>query len=103
MIQSAFILHTLAALLFCVGLLTLLLRRNTLVMLMGVELMLNGVNLSFITFARQLNDLTGQTVVIFIIALAACESAIGLAIFINFFRNFGGISTKVATTLRAHL
>jgi NADH-quinone oxidoreductase subunit K len=94
------LLHVLSAYLFCLGLLALLLRRNTLVMLMGIELMLNAVNLSFVTFSRELNQLDGQLQVFFIITLAAAESAIGLSILVNIYRNFGSIKTDRTMSLR---
>lgn len=95
------ILHILSAYLFCLGLLALLLRRNTIVMLMGIELMLNAVNLSFVTFARELGQLDGQVQVFFIITIAAAESAVGLSILINVFRNFGSIKTDRTSVLRS--
>lgn len=82
------------------GLLALLLQRNSIIMLMGIELMLNGINLSFVTFARDLNDLAGQLNAIFIIAIAAAESAVGLSILVHVYRNFGGIKTDQTTSLR---
>jgi NADH-quinone oxidoreductase subunit K len=94
------LLHVLSAYLFCLGLLALILRRNTLVMLMGIELMLNAVNLSFVTFSRELNQLDGQLQVFFIITLAAAESAIGLSILVNIYRNFGSIKTDRTMSLR---
>ncbi len=94
------LLHVLSAYLFCLGLLALLLRRNTLIMLMGIELMLNAVNLSFVTFSRELNQLDGQLQVFFIITLAAAESAIGLSILVNIYRNFGSIKTDRTMSLR---
>ena len=94
------LLHLLSAYLFCLGLLALILRRNTLIMLMGIELMLNAVNLSFVTFSRELNQLTGQLQVFFIITLAAAESAIGLSILVNVYRSFGSIKTDRTTSLR---
>lgn len=95
------LLHILSAYLFCLGLLALLLRRNTIVMLMGIELMLNAVNLSFVTFARELGQLSGQVQVFFIITIAAAESAVGLSILINVFRNFGSIKTDRTSVLRS--
>ena len=95
------LLHILSAYLFCMGLLALILRRNTIVMLMGIELMLNAVNLSFVTFARELGQLQGQVQVFFIITIAAAESAVGLSILINVYRNFGSIKTDRTVTLRS--
>ena len=88
------ILHCLSAWIFGMGVFTLLIRRNTIVLLMGIEMMLNAVNLSFITFAREHGHLLGQMQVIFIITLAAAESAVGLAIIVHLYRHFGHIRTK---------
>ena len=70
----------LGALLFVIGGTGLLIRRNPLVMLMCVELMLNGVNLSFVAFARQLGDIGGQTVVFFVLVVAAAEVVVALGL-----------------------
>jgi NADH-quinone oxidoreductase subunit K len=75
-----------AALLFTIGVVGLLLRRNVLVMFMCVELMLNAVNLTFVTFARMLNDIGGQVVVFFIMVVAAAEVVVGLGIVVSIFR-----------------
>ncbi len=99
--ETGTLLHVLSAYLFVMGLLALILRRNTIVMLMGIELMLNAVNLSFVTFARELNQLSGQVQVFFIITIAAAESAVGLSILINVYRNFGSIKTDRTTVLRS--
>jgi NADH-quinone oxidoreductase subunit K len=80
----------LAALLFTIGAAGLLTRRNVLVMFMCVELMLNAVNLTFVTFARELNDVRGQAIVFFILAVAAAEVAVGLAIIVSVFRRRRG-------------
>jgi NADH-quinone oxidoreductase subunit K len=76
----------LAAALFTIGATGLLLRRNVLVMFMCVELMLNAANLSFVTFARELNDVGGQSIVFFTLVVAAAEVAVGLAIIVAIFR-----------------
>ena len=70
----------LGALLFVIGGTGLLIRRNPLVMLMCVELMLNGVNLTFVAFAQRLNDIGGQTVVFFVLVVAAAEVVVGLGL-----------------------
>lgn len=80
----------LAALLFTIGALGLLLRRNVLVMFMCVELMLNAANLTFVTFARMLNDVGGQVLVFFTLVVAAAEVAVGLAIIVAIFRRRQG-------------
>ena len=77
---------TLAAVLFVIGAVGLLVRRNVLVMFMCVELMLNAVNLSFVTFARDLDDINGQAVVFFVLVVAAAEVVIGLGIIVAIFR-----------------
>src|SRR5438309_10618383 len=76
----------LAAALFCVGMLGVMVRRNALVVFMCVELMLNAANLTFVAFARRLNDNNGQASAFFIIAVAAAEVPIGLAMVIAVFR-----------------
>ena len=70
----------LAAALFTIGAVGLLVRRNPLIMFMCVELMLNAVNLTFITFGRELNDIGGQVSVFFVLVVAAAEVVVGLAI-----------------------
>ncbi len=75
-----------AAILFTIGVIGLLVRRNVLVMFMCVELMLNAVNLTFVTFARMLNDIGGQVVVFFVLVVAAAEVVVGLAIIVSIFR-----------------
>ena len=80
----------LAALIFTIGAVGLLTRRNVLVMFMCVELMLNAVNLTFVTFAHELNDVRGQVIVFFILAVAAAEVAVGLAIIVAIFRRRRG-------------
>lgn len=76
----------LSAILFSMGAVGLLLRRNALVMFMCVELMLNAVNLSFITYARALDDLGGQVAVFFVLVVAAAEVVVGLGIIVSIFR-----------------
>ena len=76
----------LAALLFMIGAVGLLVRRNVIVMFMCVELMLNAVNLSFVTFARELDDVGGQSAVFFVLVVAAAEVVVGLGIIVAIFR-----------------
>jgi NADH-quinone oxidoreductase subunit K len=76
----------LAAVLFTIGAVGLLVRRNPLVMFMCVELMLNAVNLTFVSFSRALNDLGGQVVVFFVLVVAAAEVVVGLAIVVAVLR-----------------
>ena len=72
--------------LFTIGVVGVLVRRNLLTVLMSIELMLNAVNINLVAFSRQLGDLTGQVFAIFVIAVAAGEAAIGLAIIISLYR-----------------
>jgi NADH-quinone oxidoreductase subunit K len=76
----------LAAVLFSVGAVGLLVRRNVLVMFMCVELMLNAVNLTFVTFSRMLGDIHGQSLVFFVLVVAAAEVVVGLGIIVSIFR-----------------
>ena len=76
----------LAAALFTVGLVGLLVRRSIIVMFMCVELMLNSVNLTFVTFARVHGNLDGQVLSFFVMAVAAAEVTVGLALIVNLFR-----------------
>ena len=77
---------TLAAILFMLGAVGLLVRRNVLVMFMCVELMLNAVNLTFVTYARSLDDIGGQVAVFFVLVVAAAEVVVGLGIIVAIFR-----------------
>ncbi len=77
----------LSAILFTIGMLGVFTRRNVLIVFMSIELMLNAVNLTFVAFARGLNSLTGQVFVLFVMAVAAAEVAVGLAIIISYYRN----------------
>jgi NADH-quinone oxidoreductase subunit K len=76
----------LATLLFTIGGVGLLVRRNTLVMFMCIELMLNASNLTFVAYSRALNDISGQVIVFFTLVVAAAEVAVGLAIIVAIFR-----------------
>ena len=76
----------LSALLFSIGVLGVLFRRNVIIILMSVELMLNAVNLSLVAFSQGLNDPAGQILVFFVMSVAAAEAAVGLAIIIAIFR-----------------
>ena len=77
----------LSAAIFTIGVAGVLLRRNILVMFMSIELMLNAVNLTFITLARRLGSMDGQVIVFFVMTVAAAEAAVGLAIIISIFRS----------------
>ena len=76
----------LSAILFAIGAATFLLRRNAIVVFMGVELMLNATNLAFVTFARLHGDVTGQVLAFFVMVVAAAEVVVGLAIIVTIFR-----------------
>jgi NADH-quinone oxidoreductase subunit K len=79
----------LSAILFSIGVAGVLTRRNALIIFMSIELMLNAVNLSFIAFSRHLGDVDGQVFVLFVMAVAAAEVAVGLAIIISIYRKRG--------------
>ena len=90
----------LGARLIVIGGTGLLIRRNPLVMLMCVELMLNGVNLSFVAFARQLGDIGGQTVVFFVLVVAAAEVVVGLGLVVAILRRQPGATADDLSALR---
>jgi NADH-quinone oxidoreductase subunit K len=77
----------LSAILFAIGVVGVLTRRNAIIVFMCIELMLNSVNLTLIAFAAHLGDVTGLVLVFFVMAVAAAEAAVGLAIVIAIFRN----------------
>ena len=91
---------SLAAMLFTIGAVGLLVRRNVLVMFMCVELMLNAVNLTFVTFARMLDDIGGQAVVFFVLVVAAAEVVVGLGIIVSIFRRRVDATADDASLLR---
>jgi NADH-quinone oxidoreductase subunit K len=78
---------TFSLLLFSIGMIGVLTRRNAIIILMSIELMMNAANINFIAFSRQLNDVVGQVFSVFTIAVAAGEVAIGLAVVLALFRN----------------
>ena len=78
---------TLSAAVFMIGMFGFLTRRNIIIMFMSVELMLNAVNISLVSFSHYLQDMRGNILVFFVITVAAAEAAIGLAIIIALFRN----------------
>ncbi|NBB92443.1 MAG: NADH-quinone oxidoreductase subunit NuoK [Gammaproteobacteria bacterium] len=92
---------TLGALLFCIALAGIFLnRKNVLILLMCIELMLLSVNMNFIAFSRFLDVLDGQVFVFFILTVAAAEAAIGLALLVVLFRNRRSISVEDISDLR---
>ena len=91
----------LGALLFAISVIGIFMnRRNLIILLMAIELMLLAVNLNFIAFSRFLGDMAGQVFVFFILTVAAAESAIGLAILVLLFRNTGSIDVEAQGRLR---
>ncbi len=86
---------TVAAILFTLGVFGIFLnRKNVIVILMSIELMLLAVNINFVAFSHFLNDLVGQIFTMFVLTVAAAEAAIGLAIVVVFFRNRGTIAVE---------
>lgn len=90
----------LSAILFALGAVTVLVRRNAIIVFMGVELMLNAANLAFITFARLHGNLTGQVVALFVMVVAAAEVVVGLAIIMSIFRARRSASVDDANLLK---
>ena len=88
-----------SGLLFAIGVVGVLTRRNALILFMCVELMLNAVNLSFVALSR-LHGVTGQVFVVFVMTVAAAEAAVGLAIIISVFRHFRTVDLKTVSILR---
>jgi len=86
---------TVAAILFTIGVFGIFLnRKNVIIILMSVEMLLLSANLNFVAFSSQLNDLVGQVFALFVLTVAAAETAIGLAILVVFFRNRGSIAVE---------
>ena len=90
----------LAAVLFCIGVYGVLARRNAVLVLMSIELILNAVNLNLVAFSAYLGDLAGQVFTMFVITVAAAEAAIGLAILVAYFRNRGSIAVEDINLMR---
>jgi NADH-quinone oxidoreductase subunit K len=90
----------LSALLFSIGAGTVLVRRNAIIVFMGVELMLNATNLAFVTFARLQGDLDGQVIALFVMLVAAAEVVVGLAIIMTIFRTRRSASVDDANLLK---
>ena len=89
-----------SALLFSLGVLGVILRRNLLVMYMGLELMLNASNLALVAFSRFNNNLSGQVMVFFIITVAAAEVAVGLALIVALYRKRQSAHTEDLTSMK---
>jgi NADH-quinone oxidoreductase subunit K len=90
----------LSTILFTIGVVGVLVRRNALIIFMSVELMLNAVNLTFIAFARELQALAGQIAVFFVLAVAAAEVVVGLAIIVNIFKTRETVDIDEINVLR---
>jgi NADH-quinone oxidoreductase subunit K len=90
----------LGALLFTIGAVGLMVRRNPLVMFMCIELMLNAVNLTFVTFAKDLDDIGGQAIVFFVLVVAAAEVVVGLGIIVALMRRRPGATADDISTLK---
>lgn len=88
-------------LLFTVGMVGLLIRRNAIIAFMSIELMLNAVNLILVAFSRIRGDLDGQVIAFFVIAVAAAEAAVGLAIIIAVYRRLRSIDLDKASLMRS--
>jgi NADH-quinone oxidoreductase subunit K len=92
---------TVAAILFTLGVFGIFLnRKNIIIILMSVELILLAVNINFVAFSSQLNDLAGQVFALLILTVAAAEAAIGLAILVIFYRNRGTIAVEDVNQLK---
>ncbi len=90
----------LSVLLFTIGTLGVLLRRNAIIIFMSIELMLNAANLAFVALARQHGDLGGQIFVFFVMTVAAAEVAVGLALIVSIFRSKSSINIDEINTLK---
>ena len=84
----------LSAILFTIGMAGVLLRRNAIVILMSIELMLNAVNISFVAFSKYLAIADGQIMVFFVMTIAAAEAAVGLALFVSIYKRFKEVNIR---------
>ena len=84
----------LSAILFSFGMIAVLMRKNVIVMLTGVELMLNAVNLSFIAFSRESANLNGHIMVFFVMTIAAAEAGVGLALAVSIYKKFHEVNIR---------
>lgn len=91
---------TLASVLFAIGAVGFVIRKNAIVVFMCLELMLNAVNIAFVAFSRHNGNIDGQIAVFFVMVVAAAEAAVGLAIIISIFRNIKSLDTPDASELR---
>lgn len=90
----------LSAILFAIGVLGVLIRRNAIIIFMSIEMMLNAANLAFVAFAREFGSLDGQIIVFFVLAVAAAEVAVGLALIVAIFRAKASIDVDEVSQLR---
>jgi NADH-quinone oxidoreductase subunit K len=90
----------LSAILFCIGVAGVLLRRNTIIIFMSIELMLNAVNLAFVSLSRAWGSVDGQAIVFFVMTVAAVESAVGLGIILTIFRNRDTVNADEINLMR---
>jgi NADH-quinone oxidoreductase subunit K len=90
----------LSAVIFAIGVMGVLTRKNLIIILMSVELMLNAVNLTFVALARYSGDLTGQIIVFFVMCVAAAEVAVGLAVVISIWRHRGTMNIDSVKLLK---
>jgi NADH-quinone oxidoreductase subunit K len=90
----------LSGILFAIGVVGVLIRRNIIVMFMSIELMLNAVNLAFISMGRRIGSIDGQVIVFFVITVAAAEAAVGLGIIISLFRNRATVNADELNLMR---
>jgi len=97
---DSWIVLSLCSVIFFIGLFGVLVRRNVLILMMCIELMLNAVNLTFVAYARQLGDLSGQMAVFFIITVAAAEAAVGLGLVVALYRTLRTVDTDDIRLLR---
>lgn len=91
---------TLSTILFTIGAIGVLTRKNAIIVFMSIEIMLNAGNLAFVTFAAAIGDLTGMVMVLIVIAVAAAEAAVGLAIIVAMFRHRETVNVESFSTMR---
>ena len=91
----------LSAALFSIGVIGVLVRRNIIIIFMAIELMLNAVNINLVAYSKQLENLVGQVFVVFVIAVAAAEAAVGLGIILALFRNKETVNIDEMNVMRS--
>jgi NADH-quinone oxidoreductase subunit K len=90
----------LSAILFTIGVVGVLTRKNAIIVFMAIEIMLNAANLAFVTFATAIGDVGGQVAVLLVISVAAAEAAVGLAIIVAMFRHRETVNVEAFSTLK---